>query len=342
MGHVMKYHKIKGFVQFFLLSCIILFIVLGILIFVPPFRKDSAEIKIKKGSSLSIVARELYDARIIPSSKVFVFYMRILGADRTIRTGTYRFAPSLPPFLVAQKLIRGETVAQKVIIPEGRTASQIAQILESQNIVSKDAFLSAVNDAEFAKKLEIPAASCEGYLFPDTYFFEQESDPQDIIEQMVSNFRAVIKKIEGSHISALTPQELYQKVVLASIVEREYRLPEDAPLIASVFFNRLEKKMPLQSCATVVYVLTEHLGRPHPSVVYYNDLRVKDPYNTYINRGLPPGPISNPGKISLSAVLFPSETNFLYFRLDNASSGKHRFSRTLEEHNEAAIIPKEL
>ncbi len=328
--------------QYCLLSCILLFIVLSILIFVPPFRKDSAEIKIKKGSSLSTVAQELHVARVIPSSKVFVFYMRILGADRAIKTGTYRFAPSLPPFLVAQKMIRGEIVAQKVVIPEGRTVGQIAQLLEAQNIVSKDAFLKEVNNTEFVGRLGIPAASCEGYLFPDTYFFEQGSDPQDIIGQMVSNFNAIVTKIEGPQMSALTPEELHQKVILASIVEREYRVPEDAPLIASVFINRLEENMPLQSCATVVYVLTEHLGRPHPSVVYYNDLKAKDPYNTYINRGLPPGPISNPGEVSLRAVLFPSKTDFLYFRLDNTSSGKHRFSRTLEEHNEVAIIPKGL
>jgi len=340
MGQTVKSHRTKAFAQFIVLACIILVLVFSILMLVPPFRKDSAEIKVKKGSNLSAVARELYGARVIPSSKVFVFYMRVLGADRTVKTGTYSFAPSLPPFLVARKLVRGETMAKKVIIPEGRTASQIAQILESQNIVSGDAFLQEVNSAELAEQLGIPAASCEGYLFPDTYFFEEESDPRDIIEQMVSSFRAVIRKIGGPQ--QITEEELHRKVVLASIVEREYRLPEDAPLIASVFFNRLEAQMPLQSCATVVYVLTEHLGRPHPSVVYYNDLRVKDPYNTYIHRGLPPGPISNPGETSLRAVLFPSETDFLYFRLDNVSSGKHRFSRTLEEHNEVAIIPKGL
>lgn len=339
MGRTMRSSTMKAFGQFIALSGIIVLLVFSILMVIPPFRKDGVEIKIRKGASLSAVARELKDAHVIPSSKVFGFCMRLFGADRTIKPGTYSFAPLLSPFLVAQKLVRGETMAKKVIIPEGRTASQIAQILESQNIVSKEAFLKEVNNPEFAETLGIPAATCEGYLFPDTYFFEEKSDPQEIIEQMVSNFRAVIKKIGGQQIPE---EELHRDVILASIVEREYRLPEDAPIIASVFFNRLAAQMPLQSCATVVYVLTEHLGRPHPSVVYYNDLRVKDPYNTYIHRGLPPGPISNPGEISLRAVLFPSETDFLYFRLENASSGKHRFSRTLAEHNEVAIIPKGL
>jgi UPF0755 protein len=335
----MKSSTMKAFGQFIALSGIIVLLVFSILMVIPPFRKDGVEIKIRKGVSLSAVARELKDAHVIPSSKVFGFCMRLLGADRTIKPGTYSFAPLLSPFLVARKLVRGETLAKKVIIPEGRTASQIGQILESQNIVSKEAFLKEVNNQEFAETLGIPAATCEGYLFPDTYFFEEKSDPQEIIEQMVSNFRAVIKKIEGRQIPE---DELHRDVILASIVEREYRLPEDAPIIASVFFNRLAAQMPLQSCATVVYVLTEHLGLPHPSVLYYNDLRVKDPYNTYIHRGLPPGPISNPGEISLRAALFPSKTDFLYFRLEDVSSGKHRFSRTLAEHNEVAIIPKGL
>ncbi len=339
MGRTMKSSTLKVFGQFIALSALIVLLVFSVLMLIPPFRKDSVEIKIKKGSSLSAVARELKDAHIIPSSKVFGLYMRVLGIDRAVKPGTYNFAPLLSPFLVARKLVHGETTAKKVIIPEGRTASQVAQILESQNIVSKEAFLKEVNSPGFAETLGIPAASCEGYLFPDTYFFEEESDPQEIIEQMVSNFRAVVKKIGGRQI---TEAELHRDVILASIVEREYRLPEDAPIIASVFFNRLAAQMPLQSCATVVYVLTEHLGRPHPSVVYYNDLRVKDPYNTYIHRGLPPGPISNPGEVSLRAVLFPSDTDFLYFRLESASSGKHRFSRTLAEHNEGAIIPKGL
>jgi UPF0755 protein len=339
MGRTMKSSTMKAFGQFIALSGIIVLLVFSILMVIPPFRKDGVEIKIRKGVSLSAVARELKDAHVIPSSKVFGFCMRLLGADRTIKPGTYSFAPLLSPFLVARKLVRGETLAKKVIIPEGRTASQIGQILESQNIVSKEAFLKEVNNQEFAETLGIPAATCEGYLFPDTYFFEEKSDPQEIIEQMVSNFRAVIKKIEGRQIPE---DELHRDVILASIVEREYRLPEDAPIIASVFFNRLAAQMPLQSCATVVYVLTEHLGLPHPSVLYYNDLRVKDPYNTYIHRGLPPGPISNPGEISLRAALFPSKTDFLYFRLEDVSSGKHRFSRTLAEHNEVAIIPKGL
>jgi UPF0755 protein len=342
MGNMMKLPSLRKILQFCLLSIGLLALVFGILMVVAPFRRAPVEIKIKNGATLGSVCRDLRAENVIPSSKIFALYMRLAGAERAVKPGTYRFEPFSPPYEVARKLIRGDTIALKVTIPEGRTARQIAQILESQKIVDASTFLAAVNDPVLTAKLGIPANSSEGYLFPDTYFFEPGSDADQIVQQMVSNFRAAIKRIEGPNQNTLSERALYDKVILASMVEREYRVAEDAPLIASVFMNRLSKNMPLQSCATVVYVLTEHLGRPHPSIVYYNDLRVKDPYNTYLNRGLPPGPISNPGEISLKAALFPSKTDFLYFRLDDSSSGKHRFSRTLQEHDEAGIIPKGL
>lgn len=339
---MIKIPRLKKIMQFFLLSFGMFVVAFGILMIVVPFRSTPTEVKIKNGATLSSVSRDLRAANVIPSSRVFALFMRLIGAERTIKPGTYNFEPFLPPYKVARKLIQGDTIAIKVMIPEGRTARQIAQILESQKIVDASAFLAAVNDPVLTEKLGIPAKSSEGYLFPDTYFFEPGSDAEQIVAQMVENFRAAIKKIMAEKHYTLNAHALHEKVILASLIEREYRVPEDAPLIASVFENRLLKNMPLQSCATVVYVLTEHLGRPHPSIVYYNDLKVKDPYNTYLNRGLPPGPISNPGEVSLKAALFPSKTDFLYFRLDDSSSGKHRFSRTLQEHNEAGIIPKGL
>jgi UPF0755 protein len=125
---------------------------------------------------------------------------------------------------------------------------------------------------------------------------------------------------------------LRENVILASIVEREYGVPQEAGLMASVFRNRLAIGMALQSCATVVYIITEKQDKPHPSVVYYSDLAIKDPYNTYIHRDLPPGPISNPGETALSAVFNSPKSDYLYFRLIDSSSRQHRFSKTFEEH----------
>jgi len=128
----------------------------------------------------------------------------------------------------------------------------------------------------------------------------------------VTTFFLMLTRSIGRQVESMDRSFLHERVILASIIEREYRVPEDAPLIASVFINRLAVHMPLQSCATVVYVLTEHKGKPHPSIVTYDDLRIQDEYNTYVHRGLPPGPISNPGEISLRAALFPPHTDYLY------------------------------
>lgn len=338
----MKIGNIARWARYFAFASAVLIIAFAALMLLPPHRSATIELRVLKGTNLGQVSRELKNSRVVPSSKIFTLYMRIRGADRAIKPGLYEFDPQLPPTGVANKLIRGDIVAEKIVIPEGRTAKQVAQLLEMHSITSADNFIREVHNPNLATELGIPSTSCEGYLYPDTYFFEKNSNPDDIIRQMVASFRKAIEKIMGTGSDQLPAEALYQKVILASIVEREYRLPEDAPMIASVFLNRLAKKMPLQSCATIVYVLTDHLGKPHPSIVYYNDLKIKDPYNTYIHKGLPPGPISNPGEVSLRAAIMPAATDYLYFRLDEFGSGKHRFSRTLEEHNDIALIPKEL
>ena len=150
---------------------------------------------------------------------------------------------------------------------------------------------------------------------------------------MLKAFRDRLASIPEA--SALNSKELHEKVILASIVEREYKVKEEAPLMASVFYNRLKIKMALQSCATVVYVITERLGKPHPDVIYDRDLKLDDPYNSYEHAGLPPGPISNPGLTSLRAAFYPATSRYLYFRLVDADAGKHHFSASLEEHLDA-------
>jgi UPF0755 protein len=132
-----------------------------------------------------------------------------------------------------------------------------------------------------------------------------------------------------------SPAELYEKVIIASIVEREYRVTEEAALMAGVFYNRLEIDMPLQSCATVEYVITEIQGKPHPKVIFTRDTEIEDPYNTYINNGLPPGPIAAPGAVALDAALHPASSEYLYFRLVDSAVGRHYFSKTFDDHIKA-------
>jgi len=154
---------------------------------------------------------------------------------------------------------------------------------------------------------------------------------------MVETFkRRVAEALPES--ASLSPQELHERLILASIVEREYRVPGEAPLMASVFSNRLRIGMALQSCATVVYVITEELGKPHPELLLFRDLEIESPFNTYLNRGLPPAPIANPGLVALLAALEPEKTEYLYFRLVDAAAGRHKFSVTYDEHEDAAPL----
>jgi UPF0755 protein len=177
----------------------------------------------------------------------------------------------------------------------------------------------------------------EGFLYPDTYLFPPNYPAPLVIKTMAETFFRRLAEL-GTDALDLSPEELYRKVILASIVEREYRVDEEAQLMAGVFYNRLHISMPLQSCATVEYVITEILGRPHPKVIYIKDTEIRNPYNTYVMSGLPPGPISAPGAVALNAVFNPIASDYLYFRLVDSAVGQHYFSRTFDDHIKAGLL----
>jgi UPF0755 protein len=180
----------------------------------------------------------------------------------------------------------------------------------------------------------------EGYLFPDTYLFPRDYPAGRVIRTMADNFflRLAVLSGTGGPPAELPAAELYKGVILASIVEREYRVDDEAPLMAGVFYNRLGIGMALQSCATVEYVITEIQGKPHPETLYTRDTEIRDPYNTYTRPGLPPGPICSPGTTALNAVFNPASSDFLYFRLIDPAAGRHYFSRTLDDHIRAGVF----
>jgi len=155
---------------------------------------------------------------------------------------------------------------------------------------------------------------------------------------MADNFFQRIAEMGGSASKSMSAAELNKKIILASIVEREYRVPDEAAVMAGVFNNRLDIGMGLQSCATVEYIITEIQGRPHPEVLYNVDLEIRNPYNTYLYRGLPPGPIASPGEVAIRAAFDPSKTNYLYFRLMDPREGRHYFSRTFDDHIKAGAL----
>ncbi len=292
---------------------------------------DAGEVifTVPKGASVSGVAEELERKGLARSALFLTIYARI--HDSGLIAGSYRLSPSMKSSEIWNRLVDiTQQSAQRLMITEGMTMRAIARLLDEHSICSEADFLAACADPELLSTLGVPGASAEGFLMPDTYFLSVGSSARDLVRTFVANFF----KAYDSIVSARPSQdELLRQVILASIVEREYRLPDEAPLIADVFENRIKIGMRLQSCATIVYIITERLGKPHPSYITYDDLEIKDDYNTYKIKGLPPGPISNPGKVALEAAIRPARTPYLYFRLIDEATGRHKFSKSLEEHN---------
>jgi UPF0755 protein len=290
---------------------------------------NSYYIDIRRGETSQSAGTRLESAGLIRNRYFWNLLCRL--EKEQIKTGTYRIETPINMISVYRLLVSGKQILYRVTIPEGVTLNKIAKILEEEGICSADDFISLAKDPQMLNQYQIPNTSMEGYLFPDTYLFPADYPPVQVINAMADNFFNRIKNIDPAA-AELSLEKINDIVILASIVEREYRLAEEAPLMAGVFHNRLRVNMGLQSCATVEYIITEIQGKPHPVVIYNRDLEINNPYNTYMWAGLPPGPISAPGSVALRAVMFPQETEYLYFRLDDPAIGKHYFSKTLDEH----------
>ena len=247
-----------------------------------------------------------------------------------MHSGLYEINSSMPLSEIFSILSEGKQAYIKVVLPEGLTLHKIAQHIADADVCSADDFLQAACSAELLAEYKIPAMNFEGYLFPDTYFLLPGMKGEDVVRKMADNFFSHIKDIPS--LANISAADLKDVVILASIVEREYRVDADAPLIASVFKNRLKKNIGLFSCATIEYILTEIEGKPHPDVITYDDLRINSNYNTYKWAGLPPGPISNPGIIALKAAADPPKTNYYFFRLTDSTAGTHSFSTDFQTH----------
>jgi len=291
-------------------------------------------LEVKGGETAYSVGRRLENAGVI-RSRYFWNLLSRFGKEY-LKTGTYRIELPASQIRIRSILVNGEQLLVKVTIPEGVTLKKTARILEDEGICTADAFLSAAASREILDTYQVPGATMEGYLYPDTYLFPLSYPAIKVVNTMADTFFKRIREIAGEA-SSMSAEELNTRVIIASIVEREYYLPEEAALMAGVFYNRLKIGMSLQSCATVEYVITEILGQPHPEVLYNKDLEIRDPYNTYMRPGLPPGPISAPGETALKAAFYPAPSNYLYFRLIN-DTGQHYFSRTLDDHIRAGTL----
>ena len=280
-----------------------------------------------EGYSFRKFAGELESSGIISSARVFVIYARIRGADARVKAGSYQFSDGLSPAEILRRMVTGEIFVYRFAVPEGYSMFQVAELLESRGLFKKEAFLKQCVSREFVKDLGINGKSVEGYLFPSTYNIPPGMDEAGVIRMMVGQFDKVYEQKFADRAKALGISRS-SVITLASIIEKEAVKPAERPLIASVFRNRINRGMPLQSDPTAVYGVRSFAGK-----VTKQDIMRRSPYNTYAIKGLPPGPIGNPGSEAIEAVLVPASTNYLYFVA--RKDGSHFFSATLEEHNRA-------
>lgn len=303
---------------------------------ISPVDETSTEeliVEIPQGSSLRKASSILYSNNLIKNERFFLLYAK-LNEKESIKAGRYSISQSHSTHEILEILNKGAiAIDNKITIPEGYEVRNIAQTLESAGILSADDFIETANSVELFKKdydflSSESILSLEGYLFPDTYYINNDMNSEDIIRLMLNRFENIYNSNQLGDRLLEKNITLNEFITMASIVEREAVLQEERPVIAGVFYKRLSINMPLQSCATVQYIIKER--KPILSIA---DTRIESPYNTYINSGLPPAPIASPGLNSMLATLEPEETDFIFFVA--RGDGGHEFSKTYDEHLKA-------
>ncbi len=309
---------------------------------------------LRPGYSTRRIAAELRTSGVIRSEDAFILWHYFHRRRRSLKAGEYLFDKPANVIDIQKRLRRGDVYFHTVVVPEGFTMFDIARAIEAAGLGPAEEFLKvAQSDTALIADIAPGAQSLEGYLFPDTYQFSRMMSMREMAEAMVKQFRQVARQIgliptpEGTvlaspnapHMEVETthgaadpnepPTELERTVIMASIVEKETAVPEERPLVASVYYNRLEKKIALDADPSIIYA--ELLAGTYTGALHHDDMRFSSPFNTYTHTGLPPGPIGNPGKSALEAAMHPAQSDYYYFVAD--AQGHHKFARTMEEHN---------
>jgi UPF0755 protein len=287
------------------------------------------------GYSTRRIAAELQGAGLIRSEQAFVLW-HYLHPKRSLKAGEYLFDKPATMIDVQRRLTHGDVYFRTVVVPEGFTMFDIARAVEAAGLGPAEDFLKeAQSDTALIADIDPGAQSLEGYLFPDTYEFSRMMSMHDMAAAMVKQFREVAHQIGISldssagiaqGVPSRSPREI---VTLASIVEKETAVPEERPLVASVYYNRLVRNVALDADPSIIYA--ELLAGTYQGALHHADMQFSSPYNTYRHAGLPPGPIANPGRSALEAAMHPAQSDYLYFVAD--AQGHHRFARTIEEHD---------
>ena len=327
------------------LGCLIIFILFSAVFFQIGNRWDKRSylINVPQGFGAAQVSDLLLEKGIIGSTYSFDMLVSMFGIQNRIQSGTYMFSPSMTAGSIVYKLKKGEVTGpplERVVFPEGTSIYKMGQILKDDGVSNGDIFITLQKDpitpdllSKFPFLSGIKNDSLEGYLFPDTYLVPQEVSPASLRDLMLSRFASVVMPFwDKAKID--TAMSLHEVLTLASIIEKEAAVDEERPLISSVFRNRLAKGMHLSADPTVKYALSDY--RRPTKRVYFIDLQINSPYNTYKFAGLPPGPICSPGLSSIKAAIYPAKTTFLYFVA--RKDGTHVFSTTWQEHEKAKLM----
>lgn len=299
-----------------------------------PESSQTVQVNIEAGYSTTQIAEALSAAEVIGKASDFKLWSKIKGYDGQYQAGIYALSPSMDFETIAAALINGKVESLTFTIPEGYTIQQVADKLAEENFVDRDAFIKLLTadtfDEEYTFLADAQAGEnhIEGYLMPNTYSLNVGATEDDFIRVMLDQFQQDV--VNGVYVDKEANQKpelsLNELLIVASIIEREAVLDEERPLVASVIYNRLAQNMPLQMCSTVQYIL----GEPK-AVLSYADTQIASPYNTYLNPGLPPGPICSPGLASIKAAMHPADTDYLYFVLSDKLDGSSEFTSDYNE-----------
>ncbi|MFC2075585.1 endolytic transglycosylase MltG [candidate division KSB1 bacterium] len=322
-----------------LLAAVPLLIVVAVVVLLPPGNRPAAtgdqsvELVIPRGATLRSIAHRLEDSGLISRPRWFVFSSLVRGEEKSFKAGRYLVKPGTSLAAVRRMLITGTTAAYRVTVPEGLKLEETARVWAEAGVVEADQFMALAADREILDKYGVPAASLEGYLYPETFEVEHGISPRDLIDIQVGKLLEIFTP-EMTKRAELLNLTRHQVISLASIIEKEAKLAHERPIVSGVFHNRLKKRRPLESCATVLYALGYHKPR-----LTYKDLQVKSPYNTYRRRGLPSGPICSPGRNSIMAALYPAEVDYMFFVANG--DGSHTFTNKKSQHDRMRYLFKQ-
>lgn len=310
---------------------------------VPPKNRQAIQSEqdfyVEVGKNLNTIFHQLEQEQYIRNANFLKFYNKIFLKKQLVQAGQYDIPKNLTSIKVLHHLLSApaKQTLVSITIPEGLSLREVANIWQELGFFSSSEFIDASTNPQLLDRFNIHANSFEGWLFPDTYMVPETISATEAVYLMASQFHKVLTDIYPGW-ENLPIKEINDKVILASIIQKEHKVAEDAPLMASVFFNRLSINMPLQVDATIAYIKKEQLGQSHAQRIFWKDLEVDNPYNTYKNAGIPPSPIGLPGKIALQAVFYPAQTNYFFFVVIPGSGGKHHFSTSFGEHKRYAQI----